>query len=89
MYRATKVPLYLKGVVKLFDRIETTSRSHFVSCLFRSHGFQWKDFSDRHNTKNEIADEVQCPETIVRREEQPMNIVYIANEIQNKLCFGG
>ena len=31
--------------------------------------------------------EVQCPETVVRKEEQPMDLDFIINNIQNKLCF--
>ncbi|KAJ7358645.1 hypothetical protein OS493_022078 [Desmophyllum pertusum] len=31
--------------------------------------------------------EVQCPETVVRKNEEPMDIDFIVSEIQNKLCF--
>ena len=29
--------------------------------------------------------EVQCPETVVRKEEQPMDLDFVINEIQNKI----
>ena len=31
--------------------------------------------------------EVQCTETVVRKEEQPMDLDLIINNIQNNLCF--
>ena len=31
--------------------------------------------------------EVQCPERVVRKDEQPMDLDLIINDIQNKLCF--
>ena len=31
--------------------------------------------------------EVQCPETIVRKDEEPINIDFVINEIQNKLLM--
>ena len=30
-------------------------------------------------------DKVQCPETIVRKDEEPMNTDFVINETQNKL----
>ena len=31
--------------------------------------------------------EVQCPDRVVRKDEQPMDLDLIINDIQNKLCF--
>ena len=31
--------------------------------------------------------EVQCPERVVRKDKQPMDLDLIINDIQNKLCF--
>ena len=31
--------------------------------------------------------EVQCPKRVVRKDEQPMDLDLIINDIQNKLCF--
>ena len=32
-------------------------------------------------------DEVKCPERVVRKDEQPVDLDLIINDIQNKLCF--
>ena len=43
-------------------------------------GLKWKDFGDQQET-------VECPERVVRKEEEPMDLDLIINDIQNKLCF--
>ncbi|KAJ7382804.1 hypothetical protein OS493_032765 [Desmophyllum pertusum] len=48
-------------------------------------GIKWKDSSDRDNTEN--IEPVQCPETIVRKDEEPMELDFVINEIQNKFCM--
>ena len=43
-------------------------------------GLKSKDFSDQKA-------EIECPETIIRKEEQPMDLDLVINEIQNNLCL--
>ena len=47
-------------------------------------GLKWKNFSERVNSDKNL-NEVQCPETIVRKGEEPMDLDLVINEIQNKL----
>ena len=43
-------------------------------------GFKWKDFSDRQ-------EEEECPERVVRKEEELMDLDLVINGIQNKFYF--
>ena len=43
-------------------------------------GLKWKDFGDQQET-------IECPERVVRKDEQPMDLDLIINDIQNSLCF--
>ena len=43
-------------------------------------GLKSKDFSDQQ------AD-IECPEQVVRKDEEPMEIDSVINDIQNKLCL--
>ena len=45
-------------------------------------GLKWKDCS---GMEMDSQVEAQCPETIVRKQEEPMNIDFVINEMQNKL----
>ena len=47
-------------------------------------GLKWKDPSAM---KIDSQDEVQCPERVVRKEEELMDLDLIINDIQNKLCI--
>ena len=48
-------------------------------------GLKWKKFSERVHSENNDLNEVQCPETVVRKYEEPMDLDLVINEIQNKL----
>ena len=43
-------------------------------------GLKWKDFGDQQET-------IECPERVVRKDEQPMDLDLIINDFQNSLCF--
>ena len=43
-------------------------------------GLKWKDFADQQET-------IECPERVVRKDEEPMDLDLIINDIHNKLCF--
>ena len=43
-------------------------------------GLKSKDFSDQQA-------EIECPEQVVRKDEEPMGIDSVINDIQNRLCF--
>ena len=43
-------------------------------------GLKWKDFGDQQET-------IECPERVVRKDEEPMDLDLIINDIHNKLCF--
>ena len=43
-------------------------------------GLKSKDFSDQQA-------EIECPEQVVRKDEEPMEIDSVINDIQNKLCL--
>ena len=43
-------------------------------------GLKSKDFSDQKA-------EIECPEQVVRKDEEPMEIDTVINDIQNKLCL--
>ena len=43
-------------------------------------GLKSKDFTD-HKA------EIECPEQVVRKDEQPMEIDSVINDIQNMLCL--
>ena len=44
-------------------------------------------FKDYNNDVEMDQLEVECPETIVRKEEEPMDLDIVINHIQNKLCL--
>ena len=43
-------------------------------------GLKWKDFGDQQ-------EKIEFPERVVRKDEEPMDLDLIINDIQNKLCF--
>ena len=43
-------------------------------------GLKSKDFSDQQA-------QIECPEQVVRKDEEPMEIDTVINDIQNKLCL--
>ena len=47
---------------------------------YRPNVLKWKDFGDQQET-------IECPERVVRKDEQPMDLDLIINDIQNSLCF--
>ena len=47
-------------------------------------GLKWKMFSERVNLENNDLNEVECPETIVKKCQEPMDLDLVMNEIQNK-----
>ena len=55
------------------------------SVYYGPSGLKWKNISERVNSENNELSEVQWPETIVRKEEEPMDLDLVINEIQNKL----
>ena len=48
-------------------------------------GFRWKLFSDRDITENITP--IDCPETVIRKEEESMELDSVIDEIQTKLCI--
>ena len=47
---------------------------------YEPNGLKWKDFWDQQET-------IECPERVVRKDEEKMDLDLIINDIQNKLCF--
>ena len=43
-------------------------------------GLKWKDFGDQQ-------EKIEFPERVVRKDEEPMDLDLIINDIQNKLCL--
>ena len=69
--------LELEDYGELEDRIR-------YAIYYGPYGLKCKDPSAM---KIDSQDEVQCTETVVRKEEQPMDLDLIINNIQNNLCF--
>ena len=56
-------------------------RSRILYALYYGpNGLKRKDFGDQQET-------IECPERVVRNDEQPMDLDLIINDIQRKLCF--
>ena len=80
---------------KVCERTQTKQLEDSIlyAINFCPNGLKPNDFSDMevyedHNTEkvtNVDPMEVQCPESIVRKDEEPMNIDFTISEIQNKL----
>ena len=47
---------------------------------YRPNRLKWKDFGDQQET-------TERPEKVVRKDEPPMDLKLIINDIQNRLCF--
>ena len=47
---------------------------------YGSNGLKWKDFGDQQET-------TECPERVARKDEQPMDLDLIINDIQQRLRF--
>ena len=43
-------------------------------------GLKWKDFGDQQ-------EKIECPERVVRKDEQPTDLDQVIDDIQHKLCF--
>ena len=69
--------LELEDYGELEDRIR-------YAIYYGPYGLKCKDSSAM---KIDSQVEVQCTETVVRKEEQPMDLDLIINNIQNNLCF--
>ena len=74
--------LELEGSIGVFQPNQLQDRILYA-IYYGSNGLKCQDFSGMEMTRQ---DEVQCPETIVRKDEEPMNIDFVINEIQNKLA---
>ena len=60
-------------------------KSRILYALFYGpNGLKFKDYN--HDVEMDQL-EVECPETIVRKEEEPMDLDIVINHIQNKLCL--
>ena len=69
--------LELEDYGELKDRIR-------YAIYYKPYGLKCKDPSAM---KIDSQVEVQCTGTVVRKEEQPMDLDLIINNIQNNLCF--
>ena len=47
---------------------------------YGTNGLKWKDFGDQQ-------EKTECPQRVVRKDEELMDPDLIINDIQNKLCF--
>ena len=63
---------------------EAATRSILHPVYDGSNGLKWKIFSERVNLENKDLNEVECPETIVKKCQEPMDLDLVINEIQNK-----
>ena len=55
--------------------------SHILYTLYYGpFGLKWKDFGDQQET-------IECPERVVRKDEEPIDLDLIVNDIENKRCF--
>ena len=73
--------LELEGSIGVFQPRQLQDRILYA-IYYGPNGLKCQDSSGTEMTRR---DEVQCPETIVRKDEEPMNVDFVINEIQNKL----
>ena len=64
-------------VFKLADNLQSRI---LYAVYYNPNGLKWKDFRDQEET-------TERPERVVRKDEQPMDLNLIINDIQNGLCF--
>ena len=73
--------IYLASLeLDVFQQGDDLQSRILYALYYRPNGLKWKDFSDQRET-------IECPERVVRKDEQPMDFDLIINDIQNKLCF--
>ena len=75
--------LELEGSIGVFQPKQLQDRILYA-IYYGPSGLRCQD-SGGMEMKSQV--EVQCPETIVRKDEEPMNIDFVINEIQNKLLM--
>ena len=63
-----------------FQQGDNLQNSILYALYYRPNGLKGKDFGDQQET-------IDCPERVVRKDEQPMDLDLIINDIQHKLCF--
>ena len=71
---------------------QDTENRVMYALYYGPNGLKWNEFSsfDDDATSDEAAasvNPVECPETIIKKEEGKMDIDFVIDEIQNKLCL--
>ena len=75
--------LELEGFIGVFQPKQLQDRILYA-INYGPNGLKCQDSS---SVEMNCQVEVQCPETIVKKDEEPMNIDFVINEIQNKLLM--
>ena len=80
----TKMPwtsIYLASLeLNVFQQGDDLQSRILYALYYGPNGLKWKDCGDQQGT-------IECPERVVRKDEQPMDLDLIINDIQHKLCF--
>ena len=83
----TKLPkmpwtsIYLASLkLDVFQQGDDLQSGILYALYYGQNGLKWKDFGDQQET-------IECPERVVRKDQQPVDLDLIINDIQNKLCF--
>ena len=73
--------IYLASLELDVFQVGDNLQSRILYALYyRPNGLKWKDFRDQQ-------EKTKCRERVVRKDEQPMDLNLIINDIQNRLCF--
>ena len=73
--------IYLASLeVDVFQQGDDLQSRILYALYYGLNGLKWKDFGDQQET-------IECPERVVRKDEEPMDLDLIINDIRNKLCF--
>ena len=73
--------IYLASLeLDVFQQGDDLQSRILYALYYGPNGLKWKDFGDQQET-------IECPERVVRKDEEPMDLDLIINDIQNKLCF--
>ena len=73
--------IYLASLeLDVFQLADNLQSRILYAVYYSPNGLKWKDFRDQEET-------TERPERVVRKDEQPMDLNLIINDIQNGLCF--
>ena len=73
--------IYLASLeLDVFQLADNLQSRILYAVYYSPNGLKWKDFRDQEET-------TERPERVVRKDEQPMDLKLIINDIQNGLCF--